>query len=258
MAQAFNPIVWRARLEEMEMTPATEAQIQWRKQMDVLPATSRNRPGTIRRGSNLEIPASRLPLKIRSKASDKAKAAGRDKGRLKTKGKVRLPTAIIPAEATARVATSNRRTAMATMRNKPRQIISRTTKAKARTKPPVEIIRAGAIAVAIRSRRTTRKAKVRSAARRRGQAEMPAVATVCGNWRCNWAAATRAVRATTGRSREMNYVNWSDRLRDVEQVVDPADLRNQLATVRERASVLRADYRNADGSRMRTWSASRF
>ena len=39
------------------------------------------------------------------------------------------------------------------------------------------------------------------------------------------------------------YVNWSDRLRDVEQVVDPADLRNQLATVRERASVLRADYR---------------
>jgi len=40
-----------------------------------------------------------------------------------------------------------------------------------------------------------------------------------------------------------NYVNWSDRLRDVEQVLDPADLRNQVATVRERASVLRSDYR---------------
>jgi len=39
-----------------------------------------------------------------------------------------------------------------------------------------------------------------------------------------------------------NYLNWSDRLRDVEQVVDPADLRNQLATVRERVSALRADY----------------
>jgi hypothetical protein len=40
-----------------------------------------------------------------------------------------------------------------------------------------------------------------------------------------------------------NYVNWSGRLRDVEQVLDPQDLRNQLATVRERVAVLRADYR---------------
>lgn len=40
-----------------------------------------------------------------------------------------------------------------------------------------------------------------------------------------------------------NYGNWAERLRDVEQVVDPADLRNQLATVRERASILRAEYR---------------
>jgi hypothetical protein len=40
-----------------------------------------------------------------------------------------------------------------------------------------------------------------------------------------------------------NYVNWSGRLRDVEQVLDPQDLRNQLATVRERIGVLRADYR---------------
>lgn len=40
-----------------------------------------------------------------------------------------------------------------------------------------------------------------------------------------------------------NYVNWSGRLRDVEQVLDPQDLRNQLATVRERTAVLRANYR---------------
>jgi len=40
-----------------------------------------------------------------------------------------------------------------------------------------------------------------------------------------------------------NYVNWSGRLRDVEQVLDPQDLRNELATVRERIAVMRADYR---------------
>lgn len=40
-----------------------------------------------------------------------------------------------------------------------------------------------------------------------------------------------------------DYLNWTDRLRDVERVVDPADLRNQLATVRERASVMREDFR---------------
>jgi hypothetical protein len=40
-----------------------------------------------------------------------------------------------------------------------------------------------------------------------------------------------------------DYVSWSEHLRDVEQVVEPADLRNQLATVRERASALREDYR---------------
>jgi hypothetical protein len=40
-----------------------------------------------------------------------------------------------------------------------------------------------------------------------------------------------------------NYVDWSGRLRDVEQVLDPQDLRNQLATVRERVAVMRADYR---------------
>lgn len=40
-----------------------------------------------------------------------------------------------------------------------------------------------------------------------------------------------------------NYVNWADRLRDVEQVIDPTDLRNQLATARERAANFRRDYR---------------
>jgi hypothetical protein len=42
-----------------------------------------------------------------------------------------------------------------------------------------------------------------------------------------------------------DYVNWADRMRDVEQVLDSPDLRYQLATVRERASALRAQYRQA-------------
>jgi len=40
-----------------------------------------------------------------------------------------------------------------------------------------------------------------------------------------------------------NFVDWSDRLRDVERVLDPADLRNQLATVRERVGAFRGEYR---------------
>ena len=40
-----------------------------------------------------------------------------------------------------------------------------------------------------------------------------------------------------------NYVDWADRMRDVEQALDPQDLRNELTTVRERASALRAQYR---------------
>jgi hypothetical protein len=39
-----------------------------------------------------------------------------------------------------------------------------------------------------------------------------------------------------------NYVDWTSRLRDVEQVLDSPDLRNQLATVRERVGVLRGLY----------------
>ena len=40
-----------------------------------------------------------------------------------------------------------------------------------------------------------------------------------------------------------NYVDWSDRVRDVEQAVDSQDVRNQLATVRERVGVYRRYYR---------------
>ncbi len=40
-----------------------------------------------------------------------------------------------------------------------------------------------------------------------------------------------------------NFVDWSDRMRDVEQVLESPDLRNQLATVRERVAAFRAQYR---------------
>ena len=42
-----------------------------------------------------------------------------------------------------------------------------------------------------------------------------------------------------------DYVDWSDRMRDVEQTVDSQDVRNQLATVRERVGVYRRNYRQA-------------
>jgi len=40
-----------------------------------------------------------------------------------------------------------------------------------------------------------------------------------------------------------SFVEWSDRLRDVEQAVDSQDVRNQLATVRERVGGYRRDFR---------------
>ncbi|HEX4121102.1 MAG TPA: hypothetical protein VH619_10835 [Verrucomicrobiae bacterium] len=40
-----------------------------------------------------------------------------------------------------------------------------------------------------------------------------------------------------------DFVNWADRMRDVEQVVDSPELRNQLASVREHVAAFRADYR---------------
>jgi hypothetical protein len=42
-----------------------------------------------------------------------------------------------------------------------------------------------------------------------------------------------------------DFVNWSDRMRDVEQVLESPDLRNQLATVRERVAGFRAIYRQS-------------
>lgn len=40
-----------------------------------------------------------------------------------------------------------------------------------------------------------------------------------------------------------NYTNWSDRLRDVEEMIDVTDLRNEVARVRERARTMRSDYK---------------
>jgi len=42
-----------------------------------------------------------------------------------------------------------------------------------------------------------------------------------------------------------NFVDWSDRMRDVEQAVDSQDVRNQLATVRERVGVFRRNFRQS-------------
>jgi hypothetical protein len=41
-----------------------------------------------------------------------------------------------------------------------------------------------------------------------------------------------------------DYASWSQQLRDVESVLDSQDLRNQLATVRDRVGAFRAAYRN--------------
>jgi hypothetical protein len=40
-----------------------------------------------------------------------------------------------------------------------------------------------------------------------------------------------------------DYSSWTERVRDVEQVLDAPDMRNQLATVRERVGALRAEFR---------------
>jgi hypothetical protein len=41
-----------------------------------------------------------------------------------------------------------------------------------------------------------------------------------------------------------DYSSWTERVRDVEQVLDASDMRNQLATVRERVGALRAEFRH--------------
>ena len=41
----------------------------------------------------------------------------------------------------------------------------------------------------------------------------------------------------------LEYSQWSDRMRDVEEMLDQPDLRNQIATVRERAGLMREEFR---------------
>jgi hypothetical protein len=48
---------------------------------------------------------------------------------------------------------------------------------------------------------------------------------------------------TSGPIMGNSFVDWSDRMRDVEEVLDAPDLRNRLAAVRERVAGLRAEYR---------------
>jgi len=38
-----------------------------------------------------------------------------------------------------------------------------------------------------------------------------------------------------------NFVDWSDRLRDVEEMVDLPEVRNEVARIRDRARVMRMD-----------------
>ena len=41
------------------------------------------------------------------------------------------------------------------------------------------------------------------------------------------------------------FVNWADRLRDVERVLEDPELRNELASVRERVAAMRAEFRES-------------
>jgi hypothetical protein len=54
--------------------------------------------------------------------------------------------------------------------------------------------------------------------------------------------ATRTAPVGAGPITGGGYGAWSDRLRDVEEVVDSPDLRNTVAAARERARLLRQDY----------------
>jgi hypothetical protein len=40
-----------------------------------------------------------------------------------------------------------------------------------------------------------------------------------------------------------NFSGWSDRLRDVEEMIDVPELRNEVARVRDRARAVRSDYK---------------
>jgi hypothetical protein len=41
-----------------------------------------------------------------------------------------------------------------------------------------------------------------------------------------------------------DYVDWSDRLRDVEEMIDVPDLRDEVARIRDRARAIRLDYKH--------------
>jgi len=49
-------------------------------------------------------------------------------------------------------------------------------------------------------------------------------------------------RGNTGPFTGQDYANWSDRLRDVEEILDDQDWRNEAARVRDRARTLRAEF----------------
>jgi len=62
----------------------------------------------------------------------------------------------------------------------------------------------------------------------------------------NSGGASGGARGLGGRSGPVtgsDYSSWTGRLRDVEQVLDAPEMRNQLATVRERVAALRAEFR---------------
>jgi hypothetical protein len=42
-----------------------------------------------------------------------------------------------------------------------------------------------------------------------------------------------------------DFASWTERVRDVEQVLDAPDMRNQLAAVRERVGAFRAEFRRS-------------
>ena len=52
-----------------------------------------------------------------------------------------------------------------------------------------------------------------------------------------------SIGQNTGPITGNDFVDWSDRMRDVEQAVDSQDVRNQLATVRERVGAYRQTFR---------------
>ena len=72
---------------------------------------------------------------------------------------------------------------------------------------------------------------------------------VCRDSPSDWARIMIARRSTADRLPETVLVNWSEQLRDVQSVLDPADLRNQLMTVRDRLAGYRAAYRSSGDSR---------